>query len=112
MEAIKLAVLAATGLMLATTLSAQAQTRRATQPSQHPSPSITRQSITDQSITGRSIAPGTEQSVPEPRTLFTIGGVGVGVRAPVEPVYNARSNRNLAANPLWEAGQATDGTDF
>ena len=35
------------------------------------------------------------------RPLFRIGGLPVGVDAPVEPPYNAAANRNLAADPLW-----------
>jgi len=35
--------------------------------------------------------------------LVVAGQVGVYVWAPVEPAYNAKADRNLAADPLWEA---------
>jgi hypothetical protein len=38
------------------------------------------------------------------RPLFTIGGVGVHVWAPVPPPYNAEANGDLAARYLWGAG--------
>jgi hypothetical protein len=41
---------------------------------------------------------------PPTTSLFTIGGVGVHVWAPVEPPYNAEANGNLAARNIWSPG--------
>jgi hypothetical protein len=47
-----------------------------------------------------SIAVGALQTSP----LFTSGGAGVRVWAPVAPPYNAGANGNLAARNIWGAG--------
>jgi hypothetical protein len=36
-----------------------------------------------------------------PRHLLSIGKLPIGVWAPVQPPYDSRANRNVAANPLW-----------
>ena len=54
-------------------------------------------------VTGSPDASGTVEGLPQSHTLFTIAGLGVSVWAPVEPVYNGNANRNLAADPMWEA---------
>jgi hypothetical protein len=51
-----------------------------------------------------SLAAGLEASGQQPRPLFKIGGLEVGVWAPVEAPYNAKMDRNLAADPLWGPG--------
>jgi hypothetical protein len=38
---------------------------------------------------------------PEPRPLFSIGKLPVGVWAPVAPTYDASANGTGAANPFW-----------
>jgi hypothetical protein len=38
------------------------------------------------------------------RPLFTLGGLGVRVWAPLEPHYNAEANRNLAGESIGGAG--------
>ena len=38
------------------------------------------------------------------RRLFTLDGLDVRVWAPLEPHYNAESNRNLAGQTIWGAG--------
>ena len=83
------AVLGLFAVMVATGVSAAAQSPQ--------TPGISHE------VTGSSVASGTEGSVPQSHTLFTIAGVGVSVWAPVEPFYNGNANRNLAADPLWEA---------
>jgi len=83
------AVLGVSALMVATAVCARAQSP--------PTPSISH------AVTGSSVAPGIEGSAPQSRPLFTIAGVGVSVWAPVEPIYDGNANRNLAADPLWEA---------
>ena len=35
--------------------------------------------------------------------LFTLGGLGVRVWAPLEPHYNVEANRNLAGQSIWGA---------
>lgn len=65
------------------------------------------QQLSDQSQTTQ--APyyyPTLQPPPEPTPLFDVGGIPVGVWAPVEAPYNSRMNRNLASDPLWEAGES------
>jgi hypothetical protein len=47
-----------------------------------------------------SIAVGALQTSP----LFTSGGAGVRMWAPVAPPYNAGANGNLAARNIWGAG--------
>lgn len=44
---------------------------------------------------------------PEPKPLFKLGNMPVGVWAPVEPPYDSTANRNNAANPLWYAATST-----
>jgi hypothetical protein len=44
-----------------------------------------------------------ETSRPQLNPLAVIGQGGIYVWAPVAPAYNARADRNLAADPLWEA---------
>jgi hypothetical protein len=51
-----------------------------------------------------TVSVGSEASGRQPRKLFTIGGLGVGLWAPVEAPYNAKMDRNLAADPLWTPG--------
>ena len=47
-------------------------------------------------------------SVAQPRPLFMIGkDVAVYLWAPVAPHYDSHANRNLAADPLWEATGGT-----
>ena len=46
----------------------------------------------------------TTQAPPAPESLFNIGRVPIDVWAPVEPPYDAHMDRNLASDPLWEAG--------
>ena len=36
--------------------------------------------------------------------LFKLGGFDAGVWAPVEQPYNTQADRNLAADPIWQAG--------
>ncbi|HET6234741.1 MAG TPA: hypothetical protein VFE41_07220 [Acetobacteraceae bacterium] len=36
--------------------------------------------------------------------LFTIGGFAGQIWAPVKPPYNTEADRNLAADPMWDAG--------
>jgi hypothetical protein len=38
---------------------------------------------------------------PEPRPLFSIGKLPVGVWAPVAPTYDAMANRTGAGDPFW-----------
>jgi hypothetical protein len=38
------------------------------------------------------------------RPLFTLGGLGVRVWAPLERHYNVEANRNLAGQSIWDAG--------
>jgi len=83
------AVLGLFAVMVATGVSAAAQSPQ--------TPSMS------QAVTGSSDASGTVEGLPQSHTLFTIAGLGVSVWAPVEPVYNGNANRNLAADPLWEA---------
>ena len=54
----------------------------------------------------------TESSAPQSTPLFTIGRMTVYLWAPMEPTYDANTNRNLAADPLWEAGTPTTQEDF
>jgi hypothetical protein len=50
-------------------------------------------------------SPGVEQSGRQSSApLFTIGGFGVHVWAPVEQPYNTDADRNVAADPIWAAG--------
>jgi hypothetical protein len=44
---------------------------------------------------------GSPVDAPGSSPLFTIGGVGVHVWAPVEPHYNGEANRDPAAESLW-----------
>jgi len=55
------------------------------------------------SVTQSMIAPVAPAvpGLPSPTPLFTIGKLAVGVWAPVEPVYDAGNNRNLAADSVW-----------
>jgi hypothetical protein len=48
----------------------------------------------------------TPQPPPERTPLFSVGGIPVGVWAPVESPYDSHMNRNLASDPLWEAGDS------
>jgi hypothetical protein len=43
---------------------------------------------------------GPQQAPSQPRPLFTIFGVPIGIWAPVPPPYNVAANRNLAARPI------------
>jgi hypothetical protein len=45
-----------------------------------------------------------EDNAPDSQPLFTIGGVGVHVWAPVESPYDSRANGSLAGGPMWEGG--------
>ena len=61
-----------------------------------------------QATPAQSVSAGNKSGVPQSTSLFTIGGVvGVYLWAPVEPVYDANANRDLAANPLWESSPTT-----
>ena len=61
-----------------------------------------------QATPAQSVPAGNKSGVPQSTPLFTISGVmGVYLWAPVEPAYDANSNRNLAANPLWESSGPT-----
>jgi hypothetical protein len=42
-----------------------------------------------------------EPANPEPRPLFSIGRLPVGVWAPVAPTYDETANRNGAGDPFW-----------
>lgn len=53
----------------------------------------------DRQIGASSTSAAREPSGSPP--VFTLGGLPVHVWAPVPPYYNARANRNLAADPLW-----------
>jgi hypothetical protein len=55
------------------------------------------------SVAGATLA-APEASGQQPRPWFKIGRLGVRVWAPVEAPYNAKMNRNLAADPLWSPG--------
>jgi hypothetical protein len=59
---------------------------------------------TGQPTVAATTSVGSEASGQQPRQLFTIGGVRVGLWAPVEAPYNAKMDRNLAADPLWTPG--------
>jgi hypothetical protein len=59
-----------------------------------------------------SVPAVTESSSPQPTPLLTIGRMRVYLWAPVEPTYDANTNRNLAADPLWESGMPTAQGDF
>jgi hypothetical protein len=56
----------------------------------------------------QAIAPGPTEFVSgrgdQQSPLFTLGGLGVRVWAPLEPHYNAEANRNLAEQTVWGAG--------
>jgi hypothetical protein len=45
-----------------------------------------------------------EDNAPEGQPLFTIGGLGVHVWAPVESPYDSRANGSLAGGPMGEGG--------
>ena len=98
MNRIGAVVLGASALMVATVAAGRAQR------SEVPSAS--------QTTTAQSVPAGTGRNIPESKPLFMIGGVGVYLWAPVEPPYDANANRNLAADPLWEAGMSTAQSGF
>ena len=50
-----------------------------------------------------SVEGSLEGSVPQSQPLFTIGGVGVHVWAPVESPYDSHANTNLATGSLFGA---------
>jgi hypothetical protein len=52
-------------------------------------------------FSGQTAAAGPRQAPTQARPLFTIGGLPIGIWAPVPPPYDAAANRNAAANPLW-----------
>lgn len=104
MKTLGAAVLGASVLMLAT--GAFAQPQRSVQ-GQNPKAATVHKVEQTQAIQGNDTS-GTQQSTP----LFTLGNVGVHLWAPVEPSYNANANRNLAADPLWEANMATTPSSF
>jgi hypothetical protein len=63
---------------------------------------------TSQATPAQSVPAGNKSGAPQLTPLFTIGGVvGVYLWAPVEPTYDASTNRNLAANPLLESSGPT-----
>jgi hypothetical protein len=78
------------------------------QPPKSPGPDKTRaapairQTFEQQADTSSSLT-----AAPQMRHWLTIGNVGVGIWAPVEPAYDPNANRTLAGNPLWEAGRTT-----
>ena len=88
MTTIRLALLGATALMVASGASAQVQNRTV--------PTF------NQTIRAPAIRPEPPANPQQPRPLFTIGGFGVYLWAPVEPLYDAAMNRNLAANSSWD----------
>lgn len=95
MNRIGAVMLGASALMVATVASGRAESSAVTSASE--------------ATTSRLAPTG---GIPEKTPLFTIGGVGVYLWAPVEPPYNANSNRNGAADPLWEAGMPTAESGF
>jgi hypothetical protein len=52
-------------------------------------------------VFGAGPTSGGSPDAPGSSPLFTIGGVGVHVWAPVEPHYNGEANRDPAAESLW-----------
>jgi hypothetical protein len=50
------------------------------------------------------VADGFARDESQSPPLFTIGGVGVRVWAPMEPHYNGEANRDPAAESLWGPG--------
>jgi hypothetical protein len=50
------------------------------------------------------VANGSLRDEPGSSPLFTIGGMGVRVWAPVEPHYNGEANRDPTAESLWGPG--------
>ena len=55
--------------------------------------------VTEPGQKGFASAQDDRQSPP----MFTLGGLGVRVRAPLEPHYNFEANRNLAGQSIWGA---------
>ncbi len=98
-----LTVFGAAALLAMTIASANAQKPAA--PTVYPTGDQTQ---IEQSQTAQSQEKNAARSTP----LFHIGNVGVGVWAPVEPVYDASTNRNLAANSLWSFGSPPAHTGF
>jgi hypothetical protein len=86
----------ASALILATTAFAQVKKPPAadTQARQVPVASQTTTAVPDLN--------NPEASVSQPRPLFKIGELPVGVWAPVEPPYDSRMNRDQAGNPVWD----------
>lgn len=82
-------ILGASALVIVTAASVQAQTAEA--------PGLRQTSNAD------SVTLPVEKSRPQQSPLVVAGQVGVYLWAPVEPAYNAKADRNLAADPLWEA---------
>ncbi len=105
MKTIRTAMFAASALMIAGFMPALAQNAR--KPAANPNAPVVAQTTQ-----GEAVTPAAPNPAPQPQTLFTIGNVGVGVWAPVEPVYDSSANRNQAANPLWEAVTAPDRPGF
>jgi hypothetical protein len=93
----KLVLLSAVAMMTMT-VAAYAQSRT---PAPMPPPSLGASQTTVAPYVPRSPELGPDQTHP----LFSIGRLPVLIWTPVEQAYNARMNRNAAANPLWQ----TDG---
>jgi hypothetical protein len=83
------AVVGASALFLATAGSAGAQSSELNQ--SEPAPI-------------ESAEGAVEGNAPGSQPLFTIGGLGVHVWAPVESPYDSRANSSLAGGPMWEGG--------
>jgi hypothetical protein len=98
MNSIGAVVLGASAVMVAALPPARAQTSEV--------PTI------NQATTAPSIPAGTESAMPRSSPLFSIGGVPVYLWAPVAPPYSTNANRNLAADPLTEAGMPTAHSGF
>jgi hypothetical protein len=71
------------------------------QPTQQPRPVRQLAPESGATITSPFLEPMPSAPPRAPRHLFTIGKLPVGIWAPVPPPYDARANRNNAANPLW-----------
>jgi len=98
MKRIGAALVGVSALVLAMAASGQAQSPAA--------PSMS------EAVQAPSVPAGTETGVRESSPLFRIGEFPVFLWAPVEPPYDTHMNRNLAADPLWEAGTPTTGSGF
>jgi hypothetical protein len=87
MNPIRTALLGATALMVADVAPSHAQNRTV--------------ATFNQTVRAPALPPELPANPQQSRPLFTIGGFGVYLWAPVESPYDAAMNRNLAADPAW-----------